>query len=324
MHFRSSVVLVAALLICLIPAAGQALEAYSQNFEDLVQTDINALANDGWIVYGNVSTPDGTYLYGYGPFQAPNDGFAFSQIVILEGGDDQGFQQLVVFSDYNNADHAAGNIIESNVFHEQTIEAADVDHAWSFDFQAKLGNIESPSTATAFIKTLDPDNGYAITNFIPVDMTEIPETWGGYSLSITIDSSLEGQLLQFGFMNTATLYQSSGIFYDNVIFQDQGPVGVPDASAAYGATLHQNYPNPFNPLTRIDFALEQAETIEISVFDLAGRRVASLFQGELTAGDHHVIWDGKTDTGQPAPTGQYRYALKTSAGQVSRSMVLVK
>ncbi|MBD3334160.1 MAG: hypothetical protein GF355_01435, partial [Candidatus Eisenbacteria bacterium] len=55
---------VAAILLCLIPAAGQGLVPYSQTFEDLIQSDPDALANDGWLVYGNVFTPDSTFLYG--------------------------------------------------------------------------------------------------------------------------------------------------------------------------------------------------------------------------------------------------------------------
>ena len=62
----------------------------------------------------------------------------------------------------------------------------------------------------------------------------------------------------------------------------------------------------------------------MAVFDLAGRRVATLHQGELGAGDHHVTWNGRTDSGAAAPTGLYRYVLKTATGQVSRSMILVK
>ena len=62
----------------------------------------------------------------------------------------------------------------------------------------------------------------------------------------------------------------------------------------------------------------------MSVFDLAGRRVATLHRGELGAGEHHVIWNGKTDSGAAAAAGQYRYVLKTADGQVARSMVLLK
>jgi hypothetical protein len=77
--------MLAAALVCLIPAAGHGLTPYSQDFEGLVETDPDALANDGWLVFGNVFSPEGGYLYGYGPFPAPNHALAFSQIVLGEG-----------------------------------------------------------------------------------------------------------------------------------------------------------------------------------------------------------------------------------------------
>lgn len=323
MHSRASAFFAAFALLCLIPSAGFAIDAYEQNFEGLIQTDPAALSSDNWLVYGNVSTSSGGYLYGYGPYIAPNDGFAFSQIVLDEGGDEQGVNQLVVFSDYNNADHAAGHIIESNVFQEQVIDLLAANQTWVFDFEAKLGNIAGNSEGYAFIKTLDPSAGWAMTNYITADMTAIPETWAGYSLSVEITPAMEGQILQFGFMNTATLYESAGIFYDNLAFHEEVS-SVPDYSLVAGASLHQNYPNPFNPQTQIDFSVEKPGTIALSVYNLAGRQVATLFQGHLDAGDHHVTWRGVTDNGNPAPTGQYYYVLKTPTGVLSRSMVLLK
>ncbi len=260
---RATAILAVMALACALPAASWAITPYSQNFEGLNQADPAALANDGWVVYGNVSSPSGTYLYGYGPFPAPNDGSGFCQLTTGEGGTEQGALQLVVYSDYQNADHANGNIIESNVYHEQTIEAGDVGTTWTFAFQAKLGNIEGASTAAAFLKTLDPDNGYALTNYITTDMTSIPATWNGYEVSITVDASLAGQLLQFGFVNTATYYEGSGIFYDNLDFHQGADVAVPDATEFAGNALRQNHPNPFNPRTEIDFSLARTGTVSL-------------------------------------------------------------
>lgn len=323
---RSRIVLaVVTALFVLAPLTGQAITPYSQDFETLIQTDTSALANDGWIVYGNVYDPAMNYLYGYGTFPAPNDGFAFCQIDLLQGGVEQGLQQLVVFSDYNNADHANSNWVESNTFQEQPIEAGDVGQTWKFSFDAKLGNIEGTSTALAFIKTIDPANGWATTNFVTVDMTSIPVEWYRYEISLFIDAGLEGQLIQFGFSNTATLYLGSGIFYDNVVWeQDDSGSAVPEASAIAGAKLGQNYPNPFNPFTRIDFSLEKAGNVNLTIFDLAGRKVRTLQSGALAAGDHHVTWNGLTDSGVRAASGRYNYVLTTGSGSTARSMVLVK
>jgi hypothetical protein len=228
MKLRIVHVLAAAFLF-LAPAAGHAdLAPYSQNFDGLVQTDPSALGNDGWKVFGNVFSPDhSTYYYGYGPFPAPNNAGGFCGLDVGQGGPSQGTQQLVVFSDYNNGDHANHFQIEANTFQEQTIGAADVGRMAVFTFDAKRGNLVAPTTALAFIKTLDPNNSYALTNFVQADMTSIPQTWGTYSISLKIDSGLVGQILQIGFANTATDYVSSGIFYDNVAFTT--PVAAPAA-----------------------------------------------------------------------------------------------
>ncbi len=228
MRNRANAIAAALVLTCLIPAAGLALVPYTQDFEGLSQRQPGALSGDGWLVYGNVFSSTGTYLYGYGPYPAPNDGAAFCQIVAGEGDVDQGTQQLVVFSDYENTDHADGNIIEANVFQEQLIGAGDVGQTWVFDFQAKLGNLEGSSTAAAFIKTLNPNAGYAMTNFITLDMTSIPATWSPYSLSIVIDGGLAGQILQFGFLNKASYYEGSGVFYDNISFAIDGMIPTED------------------------------------------------------------------------------------------------
>ena len=326
MRHSSSKLFAIAALACLLPAAAlAALVPYNQNFETLNAASPTALSGDGWVVYGNVFAADGTtYLYGYGVFPAPNGSSAFCDVAVGQGGPLQGAQQLAVYSDYNNLDHGNGYIIESNVFHEQTITAASAGQRWVFAFDAKRGNLAGASTARAFIKTLNPAAGYATTNYIWLDMTTIPETWTNFSITIPVTAGLAGQLLQFGFSNTATFYEPSAIIYDNVVFGIDTASGVPTASATLGAELRQNYPNPFNPSTRIEFALERPSSVELAVFDLAGHRLATLEQGTLAAGEHHVTWNGRADDGTPAAAGQYRYVLKTDEGQVSRSMVLIK
>lgn len=324
MHLRVNATAATIALLCLIPAAGLALAPYNQDFESMQVPAPGGLLGDGWLVYGNVFNPGGTYLYGYGPFPAPNDGAAFCAIATDQGGPEQGQKQLSVYSDYNNTDHGAGNTIESNVFQEQVITAGDVGNIWSFEFHAKLGNLGGSSIAKAFIKTLNPAAGYAITNFITADMTAIPATWSGYAVSIEVTAGLVGQILQFGFMNTATLYQPSGVFYDNVRFHLGTPTGVPSNAATSRALLRQNFPNPFNPSTRIDFSLQNTGPVEIAVFDVGGRRIAILHEGTLEAGEHHVVWDGRCDNGRPAAAGHYRYVLKTASSRIARSMVLVK
>jgi hypothetical protein len=274
MSRRVTTVLALAFLLGLAPTPGWCdLAPYSQDFEELSLNSPIALSGDGWLVYGNVYSSDGaTWFYGYGPFPAPNDGAAFCAVVEEQGGVEQGTKQLSVYSDYENLDHANGYVIESNVYQEQTIGAGDVGATLWFVFDAKLGNIweSTDSTAAAFIKTLDPANGYAMTNFITADMTHIPETWTQYALSIPVTENLVGQILQFGFMNTATYYEPSGIFYDNVIF---GPP-VPEVESVSIDINPGDCPNTLSrkPTANIEVAL----AYELGGVDLTQVEITSL------------------------------------------------
>lgn len=225
------------------PAFAQ-LTPYSQDFEALDPADPLALADDGWLVFGNVfSAGGGSYLYGYGPFIAPNGTPGFSSVATGQGGPDQGNQQVVIYSDYNNGDHAVGNWIEANVFQEQIVGAADVGMFWRFEFDAKRGDINDPNSpacpcgmqSIAFIKTLDPNAGFALTNFLILDTTNLPDTWDTYELTIEIDPSLVGQIFQIGFATTGSNYEPSGNFYDNINFESFVPLDCvvgPDNGAA--------------------------------------------------------------------------------------------
>jgi hypothetical protein len=315
----------AAALLMAVPAVGRAaLSTYSQDFEGLVMTNPSALSGNAWVVYGNVFTPAHVYIYGYGTFPAPNGGNAFSAIVNGQGGVPQGNQQLSIYNDYNNADHANGNLVESNVFREQTIGAADVGNVWTFQFDAKMGNLVAPSTAAGFLKTVNPAAGYATTNFVTADMSAIPASWNTYSISLTIDAGLVGQLMQFGFNSVATHYQSSAVFYDNLYWLKTASTGVGDPNAPSVLELRPGAPNPFQNSTRLDFSLPQKGFAEIGIYDVAGRRVVTLFRGEAEAGPHAAIWDGRFADGRLAPAGVYHGVLRTAAGRVTRHIVLAR
>lgn len=214
---------------------------YQQDFEGLDQESPSALSNDGWTVFANVfefGTSDP--LPSYGPFPAPNNTGGFSGIALGQGGPEQGAQQLVIISDYNARDQQnAGDRVQANTFQERTIVEDDVGKTFTFSFDAKRGNINDPadpvcsntpnppcdSTALAFIRTVDPDAGFPVTNDVTLDTTNLPVEWMGYSIEITIDAGLVGQLLQFGFSATASNDEPSGNFYDNISFCTTGDGG---------------------------------------------------------------------------------------------------
>ncbi len=88
--------------------------------------------------------------------------------------------------------------------------------------------------------------------------------------------------------------------------------------------LYQNTPNPFNPVTEIGFALPAPMHVTLTVYDIAGHRVAVLAEGMYPAGEHAVTWDGTAGTGDPAASGIYFYELRTPRNTMVRKMALLK
>jgi hypothetical protein len=88
--------------------------------------------------------------------------------------------------------------------------------------------------------------------------------------------------------------------------------------------LEQNVPNPFNPQTAITFELPDAGRVRLEVFDVAGRLVATLHDGNLTPGRHRLDWDGLDGSGRALPTGTYFCRLTAGKKTLSRKMLLLK
>ncbi|MBI5837450.1 MAG: hypothetical protein HZB25_09415 [Candidatus Eisenbacteria bacterium] len=89
-------------------------------------------------------------------------------------------------------------------------------------------------------------------------------------------------------------------------------------------SLSTNRPNPFSTATRFSLELDQDSDVDVGVFDVTGRRVATLFRGRLAAGSHPFGWDARVSEGAYASNGIY-FARATSLGRViSRKMLLVR
>ncbi len=101
----------------------------------------------------------------------------------------------------------------------------------------------------------------------------------------------------------------------------EATVSVPTAKL----TLYQNYPNPFRPKTTIGFELPVAARVELTVYDVGGRRVATLVRGMRGAGYHEVPFEtgGEPGTGGLA-SGVYFYKLNAGKATVVRKLTILK
>jgi hypothetical protein len=88
--------------------------------------------------------------------------------------------------------------------------------------------------------------------------------------------------------------------------------------------LEQNYPNPFNPNTAISYQLVANSLVTLKVYDVLGREVATLVNGNGGPGVHTVQWNGKNDRGEMVSSGIYLYQLRAGNSVMTRKMVLLK
>lgn len=88
--------------------------------------------------------------------------------------------------------------------------------------------------------------------------------------------------------------------------------------------LHQNYPNPFNSSTTFQFDVPVPSSLSLKIFNLLGQEVAVLANGTFAAGEHQVIWNGRTDTGVQASSGVYFVRLEADSFTDTKKTVLMK
>ncbi len=96
-----------------------------------------------------------------------------------------------------------------------------------------------------------------------------------------------------------------------------------------GFELEPNFPNPFNPSTTITFSVARKSNVKITVYDELGRLVTTLVNGEMDAGSHHTVWDGRDNQGEGVASGVYYCRMEVigqAGGRVAsvQKLVLVK
>ena len=87
----------------------------------------------------------------------------------------------------------------------------------------------------------------------------------------------------------------------------------------FNFSLAQNYPNPFNPITNIGFRIAESGFVSLKVYDVLGREISTLINGEKTVGSYEVAFDGSG-----LSSGIYFYKLQTGNYTSVKKMILMK
>ena len=173
------------------------------------------------------------------------------------------------------------------------------------------------------IKLVYFDAAYTVLDTLEtvvVDASTAMGTWFKHTISLTAPAGTDSVSAYVLFIQPSTM--GGAAWVDDISLHEATTTGAEEVPTA--SILHQNVPNPFNPSTRIDFNLASAGTVDIKVYDVTGRHVATLLNEYMSAGAHNVTWDGRNDKGGIVASGVYYYSLVTKDETMTRKMVLLR
>jgi len=132
--------------------------------------------------------------------------------------------------------------------------------------------------------------------------------------------SFAGQNIYVAFREKAmdNLTNGDAISLDLVDFSGT-VIGVTNNQTPVAYDLSQNYPNPFNPATTIDFSIKKKGLVTLKVYDILGKKVATLVNDLKVAGSYSVNFNGEN-----LSSGVYTYRLEVNDFVSVKRMLLVK
>jgi len=171
------------------------------------------------------------------------------------------------------------------------------------------------------------------TNLAVDTLGYITNQW--YNLSL---SAVDGQILVlvdsiqvFSIIDTTFMSGRAGLychgnqssFWDNFKVENLDYISsiLPDFYPANARTytLDQNYPNPFNPSTVISWHLAVSSHVNLAIFNVLGKKVATLVSEKQAEGNHHVEWDASG-----LASGVYFYKIQAGSFNQTKKLILIK
>lgn len=134
----------------------------------------------------------------------------------------------------------------------------------------------------------------------------------GLTISSTIGQPVAGSSTGSRFLVGSGFWQMPGIVVATSVEQTG-----PEVPGEF--SLEQNYPNPFNPGTVIQFSLPQTAEVQLKVYDMLGREVATLINEQKSAGSYNVTFNAAS-----LSSGVYFYRIIAGNYVETRSMTFVK
>jgi len=125
----------------------------------------------------------------------------------------------------------------------------------------------------------------------------------------------------------ATLYLEENTMsqlIDIFMITDLESLGIKEYDLPNKYELHQNHPNPFNPVTMLRYNLPESQMVNITIYDMMGRKVRDLINRKEIAGYKSIEWNAKNNQGNLVSAGVYLYKIETGDFVQTRKMILLK
>ena len=169
---------------------------------------------------------------------------------------------------------------------------------------------------------------------LPTADASIVTSWTSYPSDASIivyddnENPASGQIVFFQFDYLAGSWGGMNALLENAVtylMAQEEPTGVDDElDTPVTYVLRGVSPNPFNPMTRVSYASPTESRVRLAVYNVAGRHVRTLVDGEVGPGYHVAVWDGRDDRGVEVGSGVYFCRMEAEGFDGSTKMVLLK
>lgn len=273
-------------------------------------------------VYGkNVWLP----LY-YGSSQSPamlyssdaGGTWSYWKITLPGGMPNNNRLRSIAFKDASVGYGSSYQVTSSSTTANYLVKTTDGGHTWSDTIsvapgldhaQAKVTGVETiPGTNTVIAVGLTPTASRAWIS------TDNASTWTSLNCPGGVSGSDLRNIVAVNASNFFAVGLKNISKYGNLTDVNESPKVTPTSYV-----LLQNYPNPFNPSTTISYSVPKAGYVEIKVHDMLGRLVATLIQGEQSAGTHSVEFNASN-----LSSGAYFYTMRAGDFVKTKSLMLLK
>ncbi|HLX12773.1 MAG TPA: FlgD immunoglobulin-like domain containing protein, partial [Bacteroidota bacterium] len=283
--------------------------------------------NDGLLSNGfentvvtNTAAHSGSYSLEFNmPFnRAPHDGYVGTQRFMLDGS---GPTPRVALKNAGGktVQAVAGDILRITVWIKASNLVPDSAALYPGTWAVGFTPLWFTGTGSNYgYNPVGPSNDYTFT---------FPATtafdWTPYSLDITVPTGVNARALEVR-LHVYSRFTGT-IYFDDLSIEDIGSTtGVKNSLVPLTFDLANNYPNPFNPTTTIHYSVPNTAKISLAIYNVLGQEVRMLVDGNISAGYHDVVWDGKDNHGNTVQSGVFFYRLETGSMAIVKKMLLIK